>query len=123
MDFVSRGPILPLDSYDGESPIGGVINGVEVFSSQRYTDYPLSLCNESGGLVAKLIENKDGWGISFHFDTVVEVAPPQRVYLEFLTPVPLPLEYLGITEMQIDDITYDVSVDGTRLVLTSRKPA
>lgn len=120
--YSSKEPIFPLDKYDGKQRLRGVINGVECFSNSNWNDYPLSLSNPEGEKIAFLKKMENGWGIEIMQRNGGDVPLSCFVYLESLTPVPLPLGFLGITEMKINAAIYDVSVDGTRLVLTGREP-
>lgn len=117
----STEPIFPLDKYDETQRLRGVINGVKVHS---VATNPTRLVRADNNGVAKLDPTEAGWTITFYNVNVTDdgIAPPQKVYLEIVQPVPLPLEYLGITQMKIDNVTYDVSVDGTTLILTAREP-
>lgn len=113
-------PIFPLDKYDGTQPLRGVINGVEVHSDATDLTY---LVNAENNGVAKLQLREAGWEIEFYNVLAYHgTAGPQKVYLESFTPVLLPLKYLGITQMKIGNVTYDVDVDGKTLVLTSQEP-
>lgn len=121
--YFSKEPIFPLDKYDGKQLLRGVINGVECFSNSNFKDYPLTLSNPEGAGIASLKKRENGWGIEIMQRNGGDVPLSCFVYLESLTPVPLPLEYLGITEMQINKAIYDVSVEGTRLILTQQEPS
>lgn len=120
--YFSKEPIFPLDKYDGKQLLRGVINGVECFSTSNWKDFPLTLSNPEGAGIASLKKRENGWGIEIMQRNGGDVPLSCFVYLESLTPVPLPLGCLGITEMKINAAIYDVSVDGTRLVLTGREP-
>lgn len=120
--YFSKEPIFPLDKYDGKQLLRGVINGVECFSNSNWNDYPLTLSDPEGHWIASLEKRENGWGIEIMQRNGGDVPPSCFVHLESVTLVPLPLGFLGITEMKINEAIYDVSVDGTRLVLTERKP-
>lgn len=119
----SKEPIFPLDKYDGKQLLRGVINGVECFSNSNWNDYPLTLSDPEGKGIASLEKRENGWGIEIMQRNGGDVPPSCFVYLESVTPVPLPLGLLGITEIKKDEVIYGVSVVGTRLILTDRKPS
>lgn len=123
MAFYYTEPLCPLNSYDGKTPLRGTVNGAAFFSNPEYTNYPLGLVDATGNFVAELAPVEGfGWRIEFSEDPPANRIPSLKVHLETVEPVPLPLGYLGITEMKINETAFDVSVEGTRLILTERKP-
>lgn len=122
MAFYYTEPLCPLNSYDGKTPLRCTVNGAAFFSKPKYTNYPLGLADATGRIVA-VLEPVEGFGWRIVFEDDPPANRSLKVHLETVEPVPLPLEYLGITEMQINEDSYDVSVEGTRLILTQREPS